>query len=183
MRSYPSAVLLANPDRSQIYPEKESPATAEGCEIIRKLIICALKRKESKTCRDICMVHNDDVKGGLWKMTEIDRRVESVIGNSLTVKGEIQSSGTLRVYGVVEGSISSKGTVIVAEHGVVKADITAESIAVGGTIEGNLTARQKVELLSTGKLYGNVTTIPSGFIINEGSIFEGACKMAKSAGA
>jgi cytoskeletal protein CcmA (bactofilin family) len=116
-------------------------------------------------------------------MGEIDRRIESVIGHSLIVKGEIQSSGTLRVYGVVEGSISSQGTVIVADNGVVKADITADNIVVGGTIHGNLTARKKVELLSTGKLHGDVITIAHGFVVNEGSIFEGACKMGKSEGA
>ena len=103
--------------------------------------------------------------------------IESVIGRSLTVKGDIQSTGTLRIDGVVEGSISSKGTVVVANDGIVNADIKADHVVVGGTIHGDVAAREKVEILPTGKLYGNVSTIAYGLVINEGAIFEGACKM------
>jgi len=111
-------------------------------------------------------------------MAEIDK-IESVIGPSLVVKGEIQSSGALRVDGTVEGSISSKGTVVVANNGVVKADIKADRIVIGGNIHGNVVAREKVEILSTGKLYGDIVTIARGFIVHEGAIFEGACKTVK----
>ena len=112
-------------------------------------------------------------------MSEIDR-IESVIGPSLVVKGEIQSSGALRVDGVVEGSISSKGAVVIANNGAVKGDIKADRIVIGGNIHGNIFAREKVEMLSTGKLYGDIVTIARGFIVHEGAIFEGACKMSKS---
>lgn len=109
--------------------------------------------------------------------------IESVIGRSLTVKGDIQSTGALRIDGVVEGSISSKGTVVIANDGVVKANIKADHIVIGGTIHGDVTAREKVEILPTGKLHGNVSTIAYGLVVNEGAIFEGACKMEKAEGA
>ena len=112
-------------------------------------------------------------------MAEIDK-IESVIGPSLVVKGDIQSSGALRVDGVVEGSISSKGTVVVANNGTVKADIKADRIIIGGNIQGNVIAREKVEILSTGKLRGNITTVARGFIVHEGANFEGACKTVKT---
>ncbi len=111
-------------------------------------------------------------------MAEIDK-IESVIGPSLVVKGDIQSSGALRVDGVVEGSISSKGTVVVANNGTVKADIKADRIIIGGNIQGNVIAREKVEILSTGKLRGNITTVARGFIVHEGANFEGACKTVR----
>jgi len=110
-------------------------------------------------------------------------RIESVIGRSLVVKGDIQSSGTLRVDGHVEGTISAKGTVIVANDGAVKADIKADHIVIGGTINGNVTAREKVEILDTGKLHGDVDTVAFGLIVREGAIFEGACKMQNAEGA
>jgi len=111
-------------------------------------------------------------------MSDLDK-IESVIGPSLVVKGEIQSSGTLRIDGVVEGSIGSDGSVIVARDGIAQADIKADHIVIGGTVNGNIIARKKVEMLSTGKLHGDVTTIAYGFIVQEGAIFEGACKMKK----
>ncbi len=109
-------------------------------------------------------------------------KIESVIGPSLIVKGEIQSSGTLRIDGVVEGSITSKGTVLIANDGVVKADIKADHVVIGGAIHGNVTAREMVEILPTGNLRGDITTIANGLVINEGAIFEGVCKMSKSGG-
>ncbi len=111
-------------------------------------------------------------------MAELDK-IESVIGPSLVVKGEIQSSGALRVDGVVEGSISSKGVVVIDNNGVVKGDIKADRIVIGGNIHGNVFAREKVEMLSTGKLYGDIVTIARGFTVHEGAIFEGACKMSR----
>ena len=111
-------------------------------------------------------------------MAELDR-IESVIGPSLVVKGEIQSSGALRVDGIVEGSISSKGTVVIANNGTVKGDIKADRIVIGGNIHGNIFAREKVDMLSTGKLHGDIMTIARGFTVHEGAIFEGACKMSK----
>ena len=109
--------------------------------------------------------------------------IESVIGPSLIVKGDIQSSGTLRIDGAVEGTISADGSVVVANDGIVRADITADYIVIGGTIHGNIIARKKVEILSTGNLHGDVATIVYGLIINEGAIFEGSCKMTKAEGA
>jgi len=111
-------------------------------------------------------------------MADIDR-IESVIGPSLVVKGDIQSSGTLRVDGVVEGAISANGTVVIANDGVAKADITADHIVIGGTIHGNVIARKKVEMLATGTLHGDVLTVAYGFVVQEGAIFEGSCKMNK----
>ena len=114
-------------------------------------------------------------------MNDFDR-IESMIGPSLVVKGEIQSSGTLRIDGVVEGSITSKGTVVIANNGVVKADIKADKVVIGGTINGNINARQKVEILPTGKLHGDVETVSFGLVVNEGAIFEGSCKMTSPEG-
>jgi cytoskeletal protein CcmA (bactofilin family) len=121
-------------------------------------------------------------KKGAHEMGDRDK-IESVIGRSLVVKGDIQSSGTLRVDGAVEGTISARGTVIIANEGTVKADIKADHVVIGGTINGNVTAREKVEILNTGKLHGDVGTIAFGLVVREGAIFEGACKMKDAEGA
>ncbi|RJP64292.1 MAG: polymer-forming cytoskeletal protein [Candidatus Abyssobacteria bacterium SURF_17] len=110
-------------------------------------------------------------------------RVESVIGSDLIVRGEIQSLGTLRVDGQVEGKITAGGSIIIGEKGTVKADITADYIIIGGTVKGDITAREKVELVSTGRLYGNVYTKPAKFVVSEGSIFDGGCTMSQGEGA
>lgn len=112
-----------------------------------------------------------------------DGKVDSVIGPGLVVKGEIHSRGTIRVDGNVEGKISSDSSVIIGEKGVVKSDIVAGHVIIGGTVNGTVTGRDKVELLSTGRLYGDVTTAAAKFVVAEGVIFEGRCSMSQAEGA
>ena len=106
--------------------------------------------------------------------------VESVIGPGLSVKGDIHSGGSLRVDGKVEGSISARGSVVVGEQGVVKADITADRVVVGGNVKGKVVGREKVEIVSPGRMYGDVHTKPSKLLISEGVVFQGRCVMSDS---
>jgi len=114
-------------------------------------------------------------------MREPDKS-ESVIGPSLIIRGDIQSSGTLRIDGVVEGTISADGSIVVAKGGTARGDITSDNIIAGGTIEGNVIAREKMEILPTGTLHGDVVTVVYGLVIHEGAIFDGSCKMSKPTG-
>ncbi len=119
---------------------------------------------------------------GPEKMAE-PGKVDTVIGPGSTVKGEIHSRGTLRVDGNVEGKVSSDSSVIIGEKGVVKAEVVAGHVIVGGTVHGKVTGREKVEILSTGRLYGDVNTKAAKFVVAEGVIFEGRCTMGQSEGA
>ncbi|UCD57704.1 MAG: polymer-forming cytoskeletal protein [Candidatus Hydrogenedentota bacterium] len=118
---------------------------------------------------------------GSQKMAETVN-VESVIGTGLAVNGDIHSRGTLRVDGNVEGKISADGSVIIGEKGVVKANITADHIIVGGTVRGKVMGREKVEVVSKGRLYGDVQTKPGRLVVSEGGIFEGLCTMNQAEG-
>ncbi|MFC1657447.1 polymer-forming cytoskeletal protein, partial [Candidatus Moduliflexota bacterium] len=59
----------------------------------------------------------------------------------------------------------------------VRAAIHAGMIIIGGTVHGNITAEKKVELQTSARLYGNIST-PS-LSIAEGVVFEGSCTMGK----
>jgi cytoskeletal protein CcmA (bactofilin family) len=106
-------------------------------------------------------------------------KVDSVIGPGLVVKGELHSRGTLRIDGNVEGKVSADASVVVGEKGVVKAEIAAGQVVIGGTVHGKVNGREKVEILSTGRLYGDVTTKASKFVVSEGVIFEGCVSMGQ----
>lgn len=113
----------------------------------------------------------------------ITDKVDTVIGSGSVVKGDIHSRGTLRIDGNVEGNIRADATIIIGEKGVVKANITAGHVVIGGTVHGNVHGREKVEVLSTGRMYGDVTTAASKFVVAEGVIFEGRCTMSQAEGA
>jgi len=107
-------------------------------------------------------------------------KVETVIGPGALLKGEIHTRGTIRVDGNVEGKISADGSVIVGEKGVVKAEVVAGHVVIGGTVHGKVNGREKVEILSTGRLHGDVITKPARFVVAEGVIFEGRCSMGQA---
>ena len=60
---------------------------------------------------------------------------------------------------------------------VVELAIEPRHINIGGIVHGNIIATEKLEMLSTGKVYGNVTT--SRLKIADGVVFEGKCEMIK----
>ena len=80
----------------------------------------------------------------------------TVIGEGITLKGELQGSGPVVVFGRFEGDIVVEGTITVGEGGEVDANISASTIVIDGSVRGNLSADTKVEIGPTGALTGSV---------------------------
>jgi cytoskeletal protein CcmA (bactofilin family) len=80
----------------------------------------------------------------------------TVIGEGVTLKGELKGAGPIVVLGQFEGDIVVEGTITVAEGGRVDANITAATIVIDGAVRGNLSADTKVEIGPTGSLTGSV---------------------------
>jgi cytoskeletal protein CcmA (bactofilin family) len=84
----------------------------------------------------------------------------------------------LKIDGNFEGEIDATGFLMIAEGAVVKArKIRASSIVIGGEVRGDLEAADKLEMLPTAKVHGNVRT--SKLRIADGVIFEGKCEMIR----
>lgn len=100
----------------------------------------------------------------------------TVIGKDTTLKGDLSSDTDMLVDGRVEGKLKSVQTLIIGKTGHVKAELHAKVVSVRGTVEGNCEATGKVEITSTGKVFGNITA-PS-ISVAEGATFRGASRMA-----
>ncbi len=103
-------------------------------------------------------------------------KLESLIGSNSGVKGEIEAKGTLRADGGIEGNINADW-VVIGEKALIKGNITARGIVVGGRVEGNLKAKEIVEIKNKGQVYGEVFT--PKLTIAEGGIFDGRSSMQK----
>lgn len=101
--------------------------------------------------------------------------INTVIGENSKIEGLLAASDPARIDGLLQGKILSKSSVIVGEHGVVKGDIKAEEILVAGTVYGNLTAGQRIELTESGRVLGDMIT--KTLVIDEGASFKGNCTM------
>ena len=101
--------------------------------------------------------------------------VETVIGPNAKFKGSLTSNAPLRIDGEFEGDITSTAEVMVGENGRVKAKISARTAVIAGAIIGNMEVTEKLEVLSTAKLVGDVQA--GSLVIAEGAVFKGNCGM------
>ncbi len=101
-------------------------------------------------------------------------KLESFIGSNSFFKGEIDTKGTLRIDGIVEGNITADW-VIIGPKAHVTGDINGRGIIIGGRVDGNLKAKELVEVQSKGQIYGEIFT--SKLNIVEGAIFDGRSSM------
>ena len=98
------------------------------------------------------------------------------LGEGTEITGELTFRDLLRVDGNISGKIiSESGTLLVGERGYVKASVEAANVSVSGTIEGTVTAKNKVEIHPTGKILGDVYT--AALIIEHGAVFDGKSHM------
>jgi cytoskeletal protein CcmA (bactofilin family) len=99
------------------------------------------------------------------------------IGAESTFTGTIGGSGHAIVLGRVEGNSDLTGTLVIGEGGHWLGDISAKHIVIAGQVEGAVTARAKMEILSTAQIKGSLT---SPFIaIAEGAVHEGEIHMGE----
>ena len=102
-------------------------------------------------------------------------RVTSVLGPGIVWKGSLSGSGGVRIEGAFEGDIAIRGLLVVGESGRVTCqDLRANVVIVAGAVRGDITA-EKVEIRSTGRVWGNVTT--AAFATEEGAFLRGQITM------
>ncbi len=107
-------------------------------------------------------------------------KVETIFSNATMFNGELTFKTSLKIEGSFKGKIKSKGHLIVGENAKIRASIKAHSIVIAGEVKGNVEAVERLELLPTGKLYGNIKT--KKLKMADGVIFEGSCEMLKEQG-
>lgn len=103
-------------------------------------------------------------------------KLESLVGANSTFKGDVETKGTIRIDGVIEGNISADW-VIIGEKARVRGDIASRGIVVGGRVDGNLRAKEIVEIRSKGQVCGEIYT--SKLTVIEGAVFDGRSSMQK----
>jgi len=109
------------------------------------------------------------------KFKELDEEITAFLGRGTEFEGKLIFEGSVRIDGVFNGQIYTKGTLVIGETAKIRAEIDAKSLIISGEVYGDLKASQRVEIHAPGKLYGNINT--PVLVIEEGVIFEGNCKM------
>jgi cytoskeletal protein CcmA (bactofilin family) len=101
-----------------------------------------------------------------------ERRVAAWIGKAITLRGEVICSQDLTIDGVVEGTIEvGQHSLNVGVGAAIKADLVGRIVTIGGSVTGNVTATEKVDLKATGSVQGDIRT--PRFAMAEGAVVRG----------
>jgi cytoskeletal protein CcmA (bactofilin family) len=82
------------------------------------------------------------------------------LGTSIVIKGDLSASEDLTLYGKMEGTVTLHGghTLTIGRHADIRAAIDAKAVVIQGAVTGNVTAREKVEIQTTGSVAGDVSS-------------------------
>lgn len=104
----------------------------------------------------------------------------SIVAKDLTIAGDLQAAGVIRVEGRVIGNVHAGDQVLLSEGAVVEGDVVTREAVIGGRVHGCITAEERVELQESAVVHGDITT--QRLLIQEGGRVNGAILMERAGG-
>jgi cytoskeletal protein CcmA (bactofilin family) len=95
----------------------------------------------------------------------------SILDAHISVTGDLETDGALRIDGRLEGTIHRADLIVIGEGASVVGDITAREVIVGGAVTGNIFAQHRTELQSNGIVAGDIRS--AAILIHEGGVVQG----------
>jgi len=96
---------------------------------------------------------------------------KNVLNSDVELKGTLRFTGEMTFDGKLEGDIHSEGTLNLGDNAVIKGNITANSVLVRGKVNGNVTAKEKIDIKTKTELFGDIRA--ARLVMEEGVIFVG----------
>jgi len=103
----------------------------------------------------------------------------TVIAVGVAVRGSLDSNGTVKIEGAVEGDVTSRAQLLVAKGGIVEGDVFAKEAIIGGTVAGAIKAVERVEIQAGAVVDGDITT--RRILVAEGASLNGQVRMGEEA--
>jgi len=101
--------------------------------------------------------------------------ISTILGRETSFQGVMEFKKPLQINGHFEGELITDSVLVIGEGAVVKANIRAGIVVVAGEVTGNIEATQKLEMLTSGRVFGNVRT--AKLQVAYGVVFDGNCEM------
>jgi len=99
----------------------------------------------------------------------------SIIAPGATLKGDINSTGDLRIDGHLYGNINCTAKVIIGANGIVEGDISSKNADILGKVKGNVRVKELLQIKGEGHLDGNMHV--ARLQIEASAHFNGQCHM------
>lgn len=102
-------------------------------------------------------------------------RIDTLLGEATTIRGNLHSTGVVRIDGTLEGQVDHDGIPVVGPKGRIIANVRARGMTVAGEVRGDVEVEGTLELLPGAALHGDIRC--AHLVIREGAVFEGRCQM------
>src|SRR6266550_8567194 len=96
---------------------------------------------------------------------------KNALNSDVEIKGTLKFSGEMTFDGKLDGDIASEGSLNLGDNAVVKGNINVNNVVVRGKINGNIVAKEKIEIKTKTELFGDIRT--PKLVIEEGVTFVG----------
>ena len=104
-------------------------------------------------------------------MDTMNAASKNVLGSDVEIKGNIKFTGELTLDGKLDGEVHTDGVLNLGDSAVINGNITAQIVVVRGKVNGNITAKEKIEIKARAELFGDIRA--AKLAIEEGVTFVG----------
>ncbi len=104
-------------------------------------------------------------------MTTTPNATKNVLNSDVEIKGNLKFSGELTFEGKLDGEINTDGTLHLGDGAVVNGNINATNVVVRGKINGNIVAKEKIDIKAKTELFGDIRA--TKLSVEEGVTFVG----------
>jgi len=138
---------------------------SKALEILKKLPITQMINSSLKNTNN---ENNSEENAGL-------KNIETLIGKSIKIKGELHGNNNIVINGEVEGRIVVQGNLFIGDQARVNANVEANQAVVGGNVRGNIFVNERLTLKPSARIFGDIEC--GKLSIQEGAILNGKCSI------
>ncbi|NLM74739.1 MAG: polymer-forming cytoskeletal protein [Clostridiaceae bacterium] len=111
----------------------------------------------------------------MFKKKAAPLAMDTVLGEYTSITGNIESEGSVKILGKVEGDIKASGDVYIETTSTINGNVYGSNVFVSGTIKGNILSKGLLHLMTQARVYGDIEI--GSIVTDEGAIFQGNCRM------
>lgn len=105
----------------------------------------------------------------------------STVAEDIEIVGSIKCASNIQLDGKLNGDLSCNGNAVIGSNAVIKGNISVESVTIMGQVNGNVAARDRIELKSTARLNGDIRA--KRLTVEDGVTFVGKSEVNPSGAA
>jgi cytoskeletal protein CcmA (bactofilin family) len=110
------------------------------------------------------------------KIIEQENNTINLIGAGTDIKGDVESTGDIRIDGTLKGNLRTRGKVVIGNTGLIKGEVFCKNSDVEGKVEGKINVQELLSLKATSSIMGDISA--RRLAIEPGAKFTGNCNMS-----